>query len=110
MSFEIIRRKEGETSQKQEIKHEKTQVSYNDFGHLCIREFDSEKHETECAIGRDNCDKGDHVCWSMAGYKCEHHRTVRADAEHLVVFDTKTSRQIISFIAKLFGSGNGLPY
>lgn len=41
MPFEIIRRKEGEMSQKQEIRHENTQVSINDWGHLVIREFDA---------------------------------------------------------------------
>jgi hypothetical protein len=40
MAFEFIRRKEGETSQKQEIRHKNVQISINDWGHLCIREFD----------------------------------------------------------------------
>jgi len=40
MPFELIRRKEGEISKRQEIRHSNVQISINDWGHLCIREFD----------------------------------------------------------------------
>jgi hypothetical protein len=47
MPFEIIRRKEGEVSQKQEIRHRNTQISINDWGHLVIREFDEPQKNDE---------------------------------------------------------------
>jgi len=34
MAFEFIRRKEGEESYKQEVRHRNTQISINDWGHL----------------------------------------------------------------------------
>lgn len=103
MSLEIIRRKEGEISQKQEIRHEKTQVSYNDFGHLCIREF-GEPHMQRICVREESPDECPGSC--MDCNKTE----LQGSEEHLIVFDTKTSRQIIDFVAKLFGNGNGLPF
>ncbi len=68
MPFELIRRKEGEISQKQEIRHDNTQISINDWGHLVIREFDD--------IRVPN----------------------KAGEEHLIVFDQQTTNRLISFI------------
>lgn len=68
MPFEIIRRKEGEISQKQEIRHDNTQISINDWGHLVIREFDDIKAFN------------------------------KAKEEHLIVFDQQTTNRLISFI------------
>lgn len=50
MPFEIIRRKEGEMSEKQEIRHSNVQVSINDWGHLVIREFDEPKGEEHLIV------------------------------------------------------------
>lgn len=100
MSFEIIRRKEGEVSQKQEIRHRNIQISINDWGHLVIREFDEPQLECDCGIGRENCVKeGTKVCRDFAtDYQCEHYKTVRKDDEHLIVFDQQTTNKIINFI------------
>lgn len=112
MSLEIIRRKEGELSQKQGIRHEKTQISYNDFGHICIREFDTERQESECGIGVENCDKESRLCYDYSIVEqCKNHKFVRTDDEHLIVLDQKTSRQLINFVVKLFRQdSNGLPF
>lgn len=102
MPFELIRRKEGETSQKQEIRHKNVQISINDWGHLCIREFDEPKLEGDCGIGREKCiieNNGTKVCRDFAtGYQCEHYKTARKDEEHLLVFDQQTTNRLINFI------------
>lgn len=100
MPFEIIRRKEGEISQKQEIRHKNVQISINDWGHLCIREFDEPKTSGACEIGRENCSKdGTKVCRDFAtGYQCENYKVTRTDNEHLLVFDKATTDRIINFI------------
>jgi len=50
MAFEFIRQKEGEESYKQEVRHRNTQISINDWGHLCIREFDEPKGEEHLIV------------------------------------------------------------
>jgi len=100
MAVEIIRRKEGELSQKQDIRHEKTQVSINDWGHLVIRCFDTSRVENDCLIGTENCTKEDHLCWNISGYRCENYKSVRTDDEHLVVFNQTTTNRIIDFVNK----------
>lgn len=47
MAFEIIRRKEGEMSDKQTFRHDNTQISINDWGHLVIRQFDNTHNSEE---------------------------------------------------------------
>lgn len=101
MPFEIIRRIEGEMSQKQEIRHSKVQISINDWGHLCIREFDEPEYTYDCEIGRENCPKeGERVCRDYLNdqYQCEHYKITREDDEHLLVFDRETTEKIIKFI------------
>jgi len=100
MPIEIIRRKEGELSQKQEIRHEHTQFSLNSYGHLCIREFDEPKGMGECGFkgGRETCATGyERVC-KDGSYQCEHYKVARIDEEHLVVLDQKTTDGLIKFI------------
>ena len=100
MPFEIIRRKEGEISQKQEIRHKNTQISINDYGHLVIREFDDPRSEGDCSIGRENCAKeGNKVCRDfVTNYQCEHYKIARTDEEHLIVMDKETTDRLIKFI------------
>lgn len=102
MSFELIRRKEGEISQKQEIRHKNIQISINDWGHLVIREFDEPQLIDDCEIGRMDCYtkyNGTKVCKDYAsGYQCEHYKTARKDEEHLLVFDQQTTNRLINFI------------
>ena len=100
MAFEIIRRKEGEISKKQEIRHSKVQISINDWGHLVIREFDEPQVSGNCEISRENCAKeGTRVCIdNLSGYKCEHYKITRINDEHLIVFDKATTDKIINFI------------
>jgi len=95
MPIEIIRRKDGELSQKQDIRHEHTQFSLNSYGHLCIREFDEPKTENYC--DRIVCAKDGIMgpCWED---KCEHYKLARSDDEHLVVLDQKTTDGLIKFI------------
>ena len=107
--LEIIRRKEGELSQKQELRHDKTQVSYNDFGHLCIRGFGEVMVGRKCKINASEtiCANNSMKCIECADYQKE----TEYPEEHLIVFDAKTSRQIIEFVSKLFRHGNSdLPY
>lgn len=102
MSFEFIRRKEGEVSQKQEIRHSNVQISINDWGHLCIREFDDPYFEDKCQYGCEKCteeNEGKQVCEDVfTGYKCKHLKPERTDDEHLIVFDRETTEKIIRFI------------
>jgi predicted transcriptional regulator len=94
MSLEIIRRKEGELSQKQEIRHEHTQFSINSYGHLCIREFDDPRMVNDCKIDNEgNCNE--RFCIND---KCEHYKPSRVDDEHLIVLDQKTTNELIQFI------------
>lgn len=107
MPFELIRRKEGEESQKQKIWHSKVQISINDWGHLCIREFDNPQKDGHCTIGRENCQKDETsvlCCDYATGYKCEHYRITRADDEHLLVFDKETTDRIMNFIFSIRSS------
>jgi hypothetical protein len=53
MAFEIIRRKEGEMSDKQTFRHDNTQISINDWGHLVIRQFDNTHNSEEYLIVLD---------------------------------------------------------
>ena len=102
MSFEFIRRKEGEMSQKQEIRHSNVQVSINDWGHLVIRAFDKPEYEENCEYGREKCEEknGTMICETFPkGYcKCEYLKKIRVDEEHLIVFDKATTDRIINFI------------
>lgn len=101
MPLEIIRRKEGEISQKQEIRHKNVQISINDWGHLCIREFDEPQLKFHCEIGHENCANGKTtaVCRDLVGgYQCKHCKEIRSDDEHLIVFDKTTTEKIINFI------------
>lgn len=100
MPFELIRRKEGEPSQKQEIRHEHTQFSINSYGHVCIREFDNPRVESDCGIGRENCTKENTLCkdFREGGYQCENYKIVHIDDEHLLVLDKPTTDGLIKFI------------
>jgi len=124
MSFEIIRRKEGELSQKQEIRHNNVQISINDWGHLVIREFDKPRYKELCEYDREKClieNNATKVC-KTENYKCEHLKEKRVDDEHLIVFDKETTGKIISFIFSIRStyefkqllkdiiSKNGLPF
>jgi len=97
MPFEIIHRKEGEMSQKQEIRHSNVQISINDWGHLVIREFEKPTDTKKCRLGdSDNCNKNiiGGNCWN-----CEHYKTITTPGEeHLIVFDRATTDRIIDFI------------
>ncbi len=53
MAFEIIRRKEGEMSDKRTFRHDNTQISINDWGHLVIRQFDNTHNSDEYLIVLD---------------------------------------------------------
>ena len=103
MPFELIRRKEGEVSQKQEIRHKNVQISINDWGHLVIREFDEPQKNWECKYGYEKCiienngTKKACVDYST-GYQCEHYKTIRKDDEHMLVFDQQTTNRLINFI------------
>jgi hypothetical protein len=70
MPFELIRRKEGEMSQKQKVRRKNVQISINNWGHLVVREFDEPEWKTDCEIGD----------------------------EYLIVFDNITTKKIIDFI------------
>ena len=101
MSLEIIRRKEGELSQKQEIRHEHTQFSLNSYGHLCIREFDGPHRDVYCGLpgGRVECAKdGPSKVCKDRNYECEHYGNMLDGEEHLVVLDQKTTDGLIKFI------------
>jgi hypothetical protein len=101
MPLEIIRRKEGEKSTKQEIRHEHTQFSLNSYGHLCIREFEDECPNYDCELGGlKDCDNEDAVSVKgCCGMPCEHYKYVSLPGEeHLVVLDQKTTDGLIKFI------------
>jgi len=124
LAVEIIRRKEGERSQIQDIQHEKSQVSINDWGHLAIRFFDSPIMDYGCKVGRDNCPKKDGLCLDfITNHECENYiPSCRTDDEHLIVFDQATTNRIIDFIKKQnpsydfvqflkeLAKSNGLPF
>ncbi|MGE5631348.1 MAG: hypothetical protein ACM3TR_09665 [Caulobacteraceae bacterium] len=102
MSLEIIRRKEGEMSQKQDIRHENTQFSINSYGHLSIREFDKPYYRWCCEMGcienTDKCtgkdENGNYDC-----HACEHYKNLLIQpAEHLIVLDKTTTDNLIKFI------------
>jgi len=104
MAFEIIRRKEGEMHEKQQIQHEYVQVSINDWGHLVIREFDDPIMDKACCgVGPENCEKyrsqSEYAC-----NNCEHYKLTRTDDEHLIVFDKATTDRIIDFIFSIRSS------
>lgn len=71
--IEIIKRREGEKSEKQQINGEKVQVSYNSWGHLVIRVIQP------------------------------HPKTVLDDGGHdtLIVLDKRTSLEVIRFIESI---------
>ncbi len=79
--FEIIRRKEGELSHKQEIRHDNVQVSYNDWGHLVVREWDKDASRIYPIVAGLN-EIGD----------------LEKGEEHIIVFDKDTSQRIINFL------------
>lgn len=96
--MEIIRRKDGEKSTKQEIRHKNTQFSINSYGHICIREYDDEQSGYACELGSENCDneKGGNVCF---GHSCCHYKaSMLPGVEHLLVLDQKTTDGLIKFI------------
>lgn len=101
MSLEIIRRKEGEMSQKQEIRHEHTQFSINSYGHLCIREFDEQQPGCACELGEfKNCNNDEALSLNgCCGPSCVRgKRTMLPSEEHLIVLDQKTTNELIQFI------------
>ena len=65
--LEIIRRQEGQDHIKEQVQGRSVQVSYNDWGHICIRVIHTELQE---------------------GAK---------EADTLIVFERDTSRRIIDF-------------
>lgn len=106
MALEIIRRKDGELSQKQEIRHECSQFSLNSYGHLCIREFDKPLKGYRCEMGdevaeiagTDKCagkdEEGHFNCCT-----CDHYKLMDVlGEEHLVVLDQKATNELIQFI------------
>jgi hypothetical protein len=106
MSFEIIRRKEGELSQKQEIRHSHTQFAINSYGHLSIREFNDAQKGYACELGGRN---GGNGCVNekaisekgCIGLGCTHYKQVMMPGEeHLLVLDQKTTNGLIEFIFK----------
>lgn len=126
MAVEIIRRKEGEMSEKQTIRHDKTQVSINDWGHLCVRLFDPlERRLLKCIQPVENddgvraCSVGDRECFSCSSAVYD---DVQCNSEHLIVFDVATTNRIIDFIKKQnpaydfiqflkeLAKSNGLPF
>lgn len=100
MAFELIRRKEGEVSEKLEIRHLNVQISINDWGHLVIREFDKPQIDVNCELKKENCKYNDRMlCRKYADVsQCEHCKITRFDDEHLLVFDRATTEKIIDFI------------
>jgi hypothetical protein len=101
MSLEIIRRKEGELSQKQEIRHECTQLSLNNYGHLCIREFDKQHIGYACELGEfKNCVNNEAIAaGGCVGCSCMCYKSVMLPSEeHLIVLDQKTTNELIQFI------------
>jgi hypothetical protein len=73
----------------------------NNYGHLCIREFDDPKKTTDCCLpgGRAECIKdGLTKACRDGNYQCEHYKITRLDEEHLIVLDQKTTNELIQFI------------
>lgn len=98
MPAEIIQRKEGGLSQKQEIRHQYTQFSLNSYGHLCIREFDDPITNNHCSINYQKCPN---ICEDyVKGIRCEYYKDKvdRKNTEHLIVLDQKTTDGLIKFI------------
>jgi hypothetical protein len=101
MSFELIRRKEGEMSQKQEIRHQHTQFSLNSYGHLCIREFDDKQPGYRCKLGGGwACDNEEAIkARACIACSCQHYRPVEMSSEEdILVLDHITTRSLINFI------------
>lgn len=100
MPFELIRRKEGEISQKQEIRHKNIQISINDWGHLVIREFDEPHKELQCELGGgNNCVHRDPEAGNKECCSCLHYKyLIVYPEEHLIVFDQQTTNRLINFI------------
>ena len=64
--IEIIERREGEKSEKQQIIGEKVQVSYNSWGHLAIRVIrPCEGGDTLIVLDKETSEK-------VIGFCCEH--------------------------------------
>jgi hypothetical protein len=101
MPFELIRRKEGEMSQKQEIRHQHTQFSLNSYGHLCIREFDDSQPGYACELGGfKNCNNNEAIAaGGCCGFSCCHYKQATLPGEeHLFVLDRTTTDGLIQFI------------
>ena len=92
MPLEIIRRKEGEISEKQQIRHRNTQFSINSYGHLVIREFDGTQTSLRCEL--EKCSETSRACLG-----CEHMKNFENPGEeHLIVLDQETTSKLIQFI------------
>ena len=103
MPFELIRRKEGEFSEKQEIRHSNVQVSINDWGHLCIREFDESNEQYYCLkYNKLPKDVETSCCTRDICEGCDYFtkKTISGE-EHLIVFDKRTTDRILEFVEKL---------
>ncbi len=79
--IEIIKRVEGERHKKETVRGEAVQVSYNDWGHLCVRVI----QDIPTLPSVDSEGK----CYEPA-----------RQADTLVVFDKATSERIIRFIKR----------
>ncbi len=113
MPFELIRRKEGEFSEKQEIRHSNVQVSINDWGHLCVREFDNNKREYFCEEYKQfvnySTNPPEKLCGRQFCNCCKNLiEKVVAGEEHLIVFDKSTTKRILRFIEDL--AQRGFPF
>lgn len=85
--IEIIKRREGEKSEKFQINGEKVQVSYNSWGHLVIRVIQPliEDAGPGCAINEK-------------------------DNDTLVVLDKQTSEEVIKFCKECLNLRCKLPF
>ena len=108
MAVEIIRRKEGEYSQKQSIRHEKEQIGINDWGHLVVRMHNGTSKRVICHLPTEKTEHGYAACTHMNYPQpfccgdCKHAEYMDVqDEEHLIVFDRDTTNRIISFIQKM---------
>ena len=104
MAFEIIRRKEGEVNQRQEIRHDNTQISINDWGHLVVREFNFNSIKTTCKQDERSDRNPEFVCPQAYCDTCNQleKETIYGE-EHLVVFDKRTTERILRFVEKIIG-------